>query len=63
MRDCIVIGSGIAGVTAALYLKKANKDVMLVERKIPGGAINTTSSVKNYPGIDNISGFDLAKSM
>lgn len=56
MRDCIVIGSGIAGVTAALYLKKANKDVMLVERKIPGGAINTTSSVKNYPGIVSCSG-------
>lgn len=56
MRDCIVIGSGIAGVTAALYLKKANKDVMLVERKIPGGAINTTSSVKNYPSIVSCSG-------
>ena len=56
MKDCIVIGSGIAGVTAALYLKKANKNVMLVERKVTGGAINTTSSVKNYPGIISCSG-------
>lgn len=56
MRDVVVIGAGIAGMTAALYLKRGNKDVLLIEKGVPGGAINTTSSVKNYPGINMISG-------
>lgn len=49
--DCIVVGAGIAGMTAALYLKKGNKNVLIIEKGTPGGAINTASTVKNYPGI------------
>ena len=58
MRDVVVIGAGIAGMTAALYLKRGNKDVLLIEKGVPGGAINTASTVKNYPGINVVSGPD-----
>lgn len=54
--DVVVIGAGIAGMTAALYLKRANKDVLVIEKGMPGGAINTASTVKNYPGIMTVTG-------
>lgn len=54
--DVIVIGAGIAGMTAALYLKRANKNVLIIEKGMPGGAINTASTVKNYPGIMTVTG-------
>lgn len=54
--DCIVIGAGIAGMTAAIYLKRANKNVILIEKEIPGGLINKTSDVENYPGFIKIDG-------
>ena len=54
--DVIVIGAGIAGMTAALYLKRANKNVLVIEKGMPGGAINTASTVKNYPGILTVTG-------
>ena len=54
--DVVVIGAGIAGMTAALYLKRANKDVLLIEKGMPGGAINTASTVKNYPGVLTVTG-------
>jgi len=62
-KDVVIIGAGIAGMTAALYLKRANKDVILIEKGMPGGAINTTSSVKNYPGIKMISGPEFSDMM
>ena len=54
--DVVVIGSGIAGVTAALYLKRANKKVIIIEKGMVGGAINTASTVKNYPGVVSVTG-------
>lgn len=54
--DCVIIGAGIAGMTAAIYLKRANKKVVLVEKEIPGGLINKTSAVENYPGFIKIDG-------
>lgn len=54
--DVIIIGAGIAGMTAALYLKRANKNVLIIEKGMPGGAINTASTVKNYPGITMVTG-------
>ena len=56
MYDVVIIGAGIAGMTAALYLKRGNKNVLLIEKGVPGGAINTASTVKNYPGINTVSG-------
>lgn len=54
--DVIIVGAGIAGMTAALYLKRSNKNVLIIEKSMPGGAINTASTVKNYPGIKEVTG-------
>lgn len=61
--DCTVIGSGVAGMTAAIYLKRAGVDVLLLEKSAPGGQINKTSIVENYPGFKQIDGPTLAISM
>lgn len=58
--DAIVIGAGPAGITAAIYLKRANLKVCIIEKETPGGQMNKTSSVENYPGIIEISGPSLA---
>ena len=58
--DCLVIGAGIAGMTAALYLKRSNVNVILIEKSAPGGQINMTSKIENYPGFDSIDGPTLA---
>lgn len=57
--DCVIVGGGIAGMTAAIYLKRANKNVVIVEKDILGGQINKTSRVENYPGFTFIEGIDL----
>lgn len=54
--DCIIVGSGISGMSAAIYLKRANKNILLLESYIPGGQINKTSNVENYPGFVKIDG-------
>lgn len=58
--DCIIIGSGVAGMTAALYLKRANKNILLIESNVPGGQINRTATIENYPGYKKIDGPTLA---
>lgn len=63
MYDLIVIGGGPAGMTAALYAKRANKQVVLLEREFCGGQITKAREVENYPGIAHINGMDLAESM
>lgn len=56
MHDIIVVGAGPAGMTAALYALRANKKVLVIEAKVPGGQIVNASLVENYPGIQSISG-------
>ncbi len=58
--DCVIIGAGIAGLTAAIYLKRANVDFMIIEKSAPGGVLNRTSKVDNYPGVINADGVELA---
>lgn len=48
--DCIVVGAGVGGMTAAIYLKRAELNICLLEKGAPGGQINKTSTVENYPG-------------
>ncbi len=59
--DCVVIGAGIAGMTAAIYLKRFNLRVLLIDKSKPGGLLNKISTIENYPGFVNIKGSDLAK--
>lgn len=61
--DCVIIGAGIAGMTAAIYLKRANVDFVIIEKGAPGGVLNRTSKVDNYPGVPNTDGVSLSMSM
>lgn len=57
--DIVIIGAGIAGITAAIYLKRANADFILLEGSLPGGKLNQLKKIENYPGYSSISGLDL----
>lgn len=63
MYDTIIIGAGPAGMTAALYAARSNLKVALLEAGIPGGQMNNTADVENYPGYALISGPELAEKM
>lgn len=58
--DCLVIGAGPAGLSAAIYLKRANVDVAVLEMGPIGGKTNYISIVNNYLGLNNSFGPDLA---
>lgn len=63
MYDVIIVGAGPAGLTSALYLRRANKKVLVLEAKSYGGQILNAGNVENYPGIASISGFDFATNL
>lgn len=61
VHDSIIIGGGPAGMTAALYLLRAGKNVTVVEKLAPGGQLLKTAHIENYPGfIKPVGGFELA---
>ena len=60
MTDIIIIGAGPAGLTAAIYARRAAKSVLLLEAKSYGGQIINTPDIENYPVAAHISGFDFA---
>lgn len=61
--DVIIIGAGIAGITSAIYLKRYNLNVLVIEKDYPGGQLNKISKIENYPGFKEIKGMDLAMSL
>ena len=63
MYDIIIIGAGPAGLTAALYALRANKKIVVFEAKTFGGQIINASKIVNYPGIEEVSGFDYATTL
>lgn len=60
LYDIIIIGGGIAGLTAAIYARRAGKDVALFENNSFGGQISLSPSVENYPAFSAISGAELS---
>lgn len=48
--DVIIIGSGIAGMTAAIYLKRGGLNPLIIEENVPGGQLNKINIIENYPG-------------
>lgn len=61
--DVIVVGGGPAGLTAAMYLARARRRVLVLEPGEPGGNIALTESVDNYPGLPGITGQELGQAM
>ena len=60
MYDIIIVGAGPAGLTAAIYARRANKSVLLLEKGAFGGQITFSPKVENYPGFASLSGSELA---
>ena len=60
MHDIVVIGAGPAGMTAAIYARRAAKTVLVLEAVTPGGQIINTPDIENYPVEAHISGFDFS---
>ena len=58
--DAIIIGAGIAGVSAAIYLKRADLDIIVIDKGEVGGLLNTINAIDNYPAYAHIDGPDLA---
>lgn len=61
--DVIIIGSGPAGMTAALYASRSNLSTLMLERGVPGGQMINTAEIENYPGFLSIVGPELSDKM
>ena len=61
MYDVIIIGAGVAGMTAAIYARRAGKSVLVFETMVCGGQIVNTTRVENWPGDFGVSGTGLTK--
>lgn len=58
--DAIIIGLGASGLSASIYAKRSGLNIAVINFSVPGGIINESSIVENYPGFKSISGPDLA---
>ena len=63
MYDIIIIGAGPAGLTSAIYARRSNKSVLVLEANVVGGQIVTTDKIDNYPANPHISGYDFATNL
>lgn len=61
--DLIIIGLGAAGMNAALYAKRSGLNMLVFESEVPGGLLNKTNKIENFPGYVSISGPDLASNL
>jgi thioredoxin reductase len=58
--DIVIIGSGPAGITSSIYAKRANLNVLVIEKAAFGGLITHSPKIENYPGYNSLSGLELA---
>ena len=63
MYDIIIVGAGPAGLTAAVYARRAGKSVLVLEKDTFGGQVTFSPKLENYPGFQEISGNELAQRM
>lgn len=63
MYDIVIIGAGPAGLTAAVYARRAGKSVLILDKAAFGGQITFSPKVENYPGFESVSGSELADKM
>lgn len=63
MYDIIIVGAGPAGLTAAIYARRAGKTVLVLEKDTFGGQVTFSPKLENYPGFQEISGNELAQKM
>lgn len=63
MYDIVIVGAGPAGLTAAVYARRAGKSVLLLDKGAFGGQITFSPKVENYPAFDSVSGSELADKM
>ena len=63
MYDIVIIGSGPAGLTAAIYALRAGKSVLILEKSAFGGQVTYSPKIENYPAMGQISGNELAEKM
>ena len=61
--DAIIIGAGAAGLTAGIYLSRAKVKTLILNEGAVGGQMVLTHEIANYPGVDSISGYELARNM
>lgn len=61
--DCIIVGAGIAGITAGIYLKRSNLNCVVFDKDAPGGKLNNIHRIDNYPGVSKIAGPELAMAL
>ena len=61
--DVIIVGGGPAGLAAGIYCQRAALKTVLFEKGLLGGQIAISKDVENYPGVEGITGFDLAEKM
>jgi Thioredoxin reductase len=61
--DLVIVGSGPAGMTAAIYGARANMSVLMLDKLAPGGQIINTNEIQNYTGVGTINGAELAMNM
>lgn len=63
MYDIIIIGGGPAGLTSAIYARRANKKTLLLESMVCGGQMINTNNVENYPAVPATDGLSIARAM
>ena len=63
MYDLIVVGAGPAGLTAAIYARRADKNVLVLDKGLFGGQMTFSPKIENYPGFEQISGNELAEKL
>ena len=63
MTDVAIIGAGTAGLTAAVYARRAGASVTIFEGEAPGGQIINTPEIDNFPGLPGVSGYEYANKL